>query len=84
MVVNVLPNIIEVVVFPPRPNALLGVASPCKFAHFQVGIARTQEERLVLVHAGVREEEGWIVVGYARGRGPEFVPLFRDEVVDEG
>lgn len=35
-----------------------------------IGLAnRAQEDGLELVHPSIREEEGWIIVGYHRGRG---------------
>jgi hypothetical protein len=82
--VHVLPHIVQVVVFPPSPNALLSVAGTTECRDLKVGVSGTEEKRLVLVHTGVGEKEGGIVVRYAGGGGPELVTAGFDKVVCDG
>lgn len=83
VVIRIFPNVIEIVVLPSRSDALLRVAGALKPAEGRVGVHRPQEDGLVLVHAGIVEEEGGIVEGDDRARRPVDVVL-RFEELHEG
>ena len=73
MMIHILPHIIQIIMLPPCSNTLLTIHRPLQLAHLQRGIARSQKQRLVLIHSRIREEESGIVVGDT-GRGlPEGV-----------
>lgn len=81
--VRIFPDVVEIVVLPSRSDALLRVAGALEPAEGCVGVHRPQEDGLVLVHAGVVEEEGGVVEGDDGARQPVDVVL-RFEVLDEG
>jgi len=84
VVVHVLADVVEVVVFPAGADALLRVARALELSErLQRGVRSAEEQGLVLVHAGVGKEEGGVVVGHAGGGGPVGVVVLVDEEVDE-
>jgi len=65
VVVAVAADVLEVVVLAAGADALLAVGRPLELAEGRVSVGRAEEDRLVLVHAGIDEEEG----GCGRERG---------------
>lgn len=79
MVVGVLAHVVEVVVLPAGADALLGVAGAAQAAERRVRRRRAEEDRLVLVHPGVGEQQRGVVDGDHRTRRPPRVPLGLEE-----
>lgn len=75
VVVGVLPHIVEVVVLPPGADALLGVAGAAQLSQRRVRGSRAEEDRLVLVHPGVGEQQRGVVNGDDGARRPTGVRL---------
>ena len=65
--VHVLAHVVEVVVFPPCSDALLGVDGPLPLGHVTVGVHCADEDGFELVHAGISEQQGWVVQGNSGG-----------------
>jgi hypothetical protein len=63
VVVNILPNIVEIIVFTTRTDAFLRIDSTFQIGHGKGGITCAQEERLVLIHPRVGKQQGWIIDG---------------------
>lgn len=61
VVIDVLSDIIQIVVFASGANTLLRVVGTLPFSHVAVRIHSAQEDGLVLVHAGIGEEQGWVI-----------------------
>jgi hypothetical protein len=61
--------LLQIVVFSPRPNALLRAACPDIIAFFQA-----EENVLELVHPGIGEEQRRIIVGNKAGTGDNGMP----------
>ena len=76
--IGVKADVFEVVVFAAGADALLGVGGAGVGAFFLA-----EEDRLELVHAGVGEEQGWIVQGNDRRRWNESVSVLLDEEIEE-
>lgn len=84
VMVNVLADVVQVVVFATGTDALLRVDGAVQFGHGQGGVTRAQKEWLVLIHAGVGEQQSGVVDGDA-GRGcPKGVAMFLDKEIDKG
>mmetsp|Transcript_8153 Transcript_8153/g.17616 ORF Transcript_8153/g.17616 Transcript_8153/m.17616 type:complete len:466 (+) Transcript_8153:1609-3006(+) len=83
VMVHILPHIVEIVVLASGTDALLGIARALQLAHGEGGVACSQKEGFVLIHACIGEEEGRIIVGDARTGLPEGVTV-AFEVFDEG
>ena len=84
VVVDVLPDIVQIVMLPAGADAFLGVGGAGQGGHGVVGGHGPEEERFVLVHARVGEEEGRVVVRDYRGGGPGGVGMLGGEEVEEG
>jgi hypothetical protein len=78
VVVGVLAHVVQVVVLAAGPDALLGVRRPDVIA-----LLKSQEDWLELVHPGVGEEQGGVVVRDDRAGRDERVPVLLHEEVDE-
>ena len=72
-------DIFEVIVFPTGPDALLRINRSAPGPS-----AGAEENVLELVHAGVREEQGGVIVGYNRGAWDDGVASLVLEKVHEG
>lgn len=59
-----LPDIIKVIVFATSADTLLCVGGTGELAKGCCRISCAKEDRLVLIHARIREEQRGIVVGY--------------------
>ena len=70
--------VVEIVMFAAGADAFLGVGGAGVGAFFLA-----EEDRLELVHAGVGEEQGRVVVRHDGGAGHEGVAVLLDEEVDE-
>jgi len=64
VVVRVDAYVLEVVVLAASADALLAVSGPLEVVQGGVGRRLAEEDRLELVHAGVREEEGGVLEGH--------------------
>jgi hypothetical protein len=69
VVIAVLADIVEVVVFSACTNAFLGVRGAFQSGKVGIGVYSSEEDRFVLVHASIGEEEGGVVEGDDRGGG---------------
>mmetsp|Transcript_82711 Transcript_82711/g.230655 ORF Transcript_82711/g.230655 Transcript_82711/m.230655 type:complete len:399 (+) Transcript_82711:2010-3206(+) len=84
VVIDVLAHIFKVVVFPTRADALLGVRRALQLGKRVRRVNLANKNGLELVHAGVDEEERWIVVRHhCRGRHEIVTTLFLEKL-DEG
>mmetsp|Transcript_7113 Transcript_7113/g.14857 ORF Transcript_7113/g.14857 Transcript_7113/m.14857 type:complete len:207 (+) Transcript_7113:2295-2915(+) len=66
MMINILSDIVQIIVLSTCTNAFLRINRPLQSGHRQRGIASSQKQGLVLIHARVGEEEGGIIVWDAR------------------
>jgi hypothetical protein len=66
-------DLFQIVVLPPRPNTLLGAASPCIISLFQA-----EKDILELIHPGIGKKERRVIVRYKAGTGDDGVsPLMK-------
>mmetsp|Transcript_9357 Transcript_9357/g.15007 ORF Transcript_9357/g.15007 Transcript_9357/m.15007 type:complete len:626 (+) Transcript_9357:1284-3161(+) len=84
VMVRVLPDIVEIVVLSTGADAFLGVGRTFQGRHGEVGITRSQEQGLVLVHSSVGEEQRWIINGNARAGLPKGMAVLLDKELDKG
>lgn len=78
--IDILSNIIQVIVFSSGTNALLRVDGTLNIEKLQVGVTCSQKLGLVLIHTGIGEQEGWIIVRDAGGGRPVDVIVFLEEI----
>lgn len=83
VVVRVLPYVLQVIMLPPRPNALLAIHRPGQLRQRHLRVGRAQKKGLELVHPRVGEEEGGVVMRHHGAGRPVGVLSLLDEVVDE-
>mmetsp|Transcript_1475 Transcript_1475/g.4732 ORF Transcript_1475/g.4732 Transcript_1475/m.4732 type:complete len:367 (+) Transcript_1475:614-1714(+) len=84
VVVDVLADVVEIVVFAAGPDALLSVGGALELRQARVGVGLPEENGLELVHPRVDEEERRVVVGHHGRRSPERVLRLGGEEVDVG
>mmetsp|Transcript_25502 Transcript_25502/g.54394 ORF Transcript_25502/g.54394 Transcript_25502/m.54394 type:complete len:414 (+) Transcript_25502:1750-2991(+) len=84
VVVNIFSDVVQIIVFSSGTDAFLGVDGTLELCHGQGRVAGSQKQRLVLVHAGIGEQQGRIVDGNARTRLPKLVFVLFTEKIDEG
>ena len=78
--VAVLAHVVEVVVFAARTDAFLAVDGALELGEGRGGVDGAEEDGLVLIHAGIGEEEGGIGEGDDAGGGDEGVGVLFAEV----
>ena len=78
--VHVLANIVKIVVFSPSSDTLLGVDSPLPLGHVAVGVHCADEDGLKLVHAGISEQQGWVIQGNGGGGMDIGVLILKKEI----
>ena len=61
VVVDILPDVVQVVVLAASADALLAVDDAAPFRHVRVGVDCANKHRLELVHPGVGEQQGGVV-----------------------
>mmetsp|Transcript_11155 Transcript_11155/g.20342 ORF Transcript_11155/g.20342 Transcript_11155/m.20342 type:complete len:223 (+) Transcript_11155:1-669(+) len=83
VVVDVLAHVVEVVVFSAGTNALLGVDGTLQGGHGKVGVTRAQKQGLVLIHARIGKQQGWIIVGHHGTRRPRRMPMLFGKIVQK-
>jgi len=82
--IGILPHVLQVIMLPPRSNALLRVDRSGEGGQFCAGRSSAEEDGFELIHARVGEEEGGVVEGRGGGGGDEGVRVLGLEVGDEG
>lgn len=84
VVVDILTDIVQVVVFSTSTDALLGVDGTLQRRHGKTWIASSQEKWLVLIHTSIGEKQSRIVHRNTRTRLPELVSMLLGKKVNEG
>eukprot|EP00959_Pyramimonas_sp_CCMP1952_P049085 1025194-Pyramimonas_sp.AAC.1 len=81
VVIGVLAHVVQVVVLAAGADALLCVRRALQLREGAVGVSLAEEDSLELVHAGIGEEQGGVVVGHHGGRNHVRVSVrFHEEV----